>query len=168
MSSAAQIITPNPEIPCTPGLCLVYVRETFDLPAKYPSATASWGASEHKHTDKEFPDNVWVPVWYSLADEPNGHVALRQPDGSVWSASHPTNTTPVHHDSMQDIESYYGGRLKYLGWTEDLSGEMIIELNGASSTPAQLSGVAELEAIQDGDPAAIVLTVDNKQNKKPR
>lgn len=166
MASATQLITPNPEIACEPGMCLEYVRETFELPARYPSATASWEASEHKHTDKEFPDNVWVPVWYSLGDEPNGHVALRQPDGTVWSASHPTDTTPIQHESMQDIESYYGGRLKYLGWTEDLSGEMVIDLDEDPIAVSSINGVAQLEAVQEGDPRSIVLTIDKKPKRK--
>lgn len=166
MATATQLITPNPEISCRPGWCLEYVRETFNLPAKYPSATASWEASEYKHTDKEFPDNVSVPVWYSLGDEPDGHVALRQPDGTVWSASHPTDTTPVHHESMQDIETYYGGRLGYLGWTEDLSGELVIDLDQSSIPAPVVGGVAQLEAVQEDDPRSIVLTMDNKKKRR--
>ena len=122
----AQLITPDPSISCTPGLCLVYVRETFKIGPKYPTASAGWTASPSKHEGKDFPDDVWVPVWFSLSDNPAGHVALRQPDGSIWSSSHPTSTKPVHHDSLEDLESYYGNKLAYLGWTEDIEGVPII------------------------------------------
>ena len=121
-----QLITPHPGIPCTPGMCLVYVRETYDIGPKYPSATEGWNASTYKHTDQNFPADAWVPVWFSLSDNPAGHVALRQPDGSIWSASDPTQTSPVHHTSLEDIEQYYGGRLTYLGWTEDIEGVRVI------------------------------------------
>jgi hypothetical protein len=121
-----QHITPNPEIPCTPGWCLVYVRETFGIGPKYPTATAGWNASTYKHTDQNFPNNTWVPVWFSLSDNPDGHVVLRQPDGSIWSASSPTATTPVHHASLTELERYYGNRLNYLGWTEDLEDTLIM------------------------------------------
>lgn len=123
-----QLITPNPRIECTPGMCLVYVRETFSIGPKHPSATTGWNASVRKHKDYHFPSDAWVPVWFSLSDNPNGHVALRQPDGSIWSASSPVSTMPVHHTSLEDIQSYYGGRLTYLGWTEDIEGVPVIDL----------------------------------------
>lgn len=130
-----QLITPNPNIPCTPGLCLVYVRETFGVGPKYPTATAGWNASNHKHPDQNFPEGDWVPVWFSLNDDPDGHVALRQPDGSIWSSSSPTATKPVHHQSLDAIEKYYGGRLNYLGWTNDIEGAIVTEDPGVQPSP---------------------------------
>lgn len=127
-----QLITPNPQIQCTPGMCLVYVRETFGIGPKHPSATIGWDASLRKHKDRRFPDNAWVPVWFSLSSDPNGHVALRQPDGSIWSSSSPTATSPVHHASLEAIQSYYGGRLTYLGWTEDIEDIPVVELSGGN------------------------------------
>jgi len=121
-----QLITPNPEISCSPGICLVYVRETYRIGPKYPTATSGWDASIYKHQDKSFPENMWVPVWFSLADNPAGHVALRQPDGSIWSASDPTADKPVHHSSLEDMEQYFNGRLEYLGWTEDVEDEPVV------------------------------------------
>jgi hypothetical protein len=134
---ATQLITPNPNVPCTPGECLVYVQDTFSVAAKYPTATAAWTASNTKHADQNFLDDLWVPVWFSLQDNPDGHVALRQPDGTVWSASSPTDTTPVHHASMDDLESYYSGKLTYLGWSEDVEDTPIISF--AESTPIILA-----------------------------
>lgn len=123
---ATQLIIPTPDISCTPGLCLVYVRETFGIGPKYPTATDGWEASPSKHEDNDFPDDVWVPIWFSLSDNPAGHVALRQPDGSVWSSSHPTKTSPIHHESLDDLLTYYNNRLTYLGWTEDIEGVAVI------------------------------------------
>lgn len=127
ISNLKQLVIPNPDIPCTPGWCLVYVRETFGIGPKHPTATAGWQASTTKHADKNFPD-AWVPVWFSLSDEPAGHVALRQPDGSIWSSSHPTKKQPIHHPSLEDILSYYGKRMTYLGWTEDIEGQRVVQL----------------------------------------
>jgi hypothetical protein len=125
-----QLITPNPNITCTPGECLVYVQDTFGVAPKYSTASAAWDASNYKHTDQNFFDGVWVPVWFSLQNNPDGHVALRQPDGSIWSASSPTDTTPIHHSSLADIESYYGSNLTYLGWTEDVEDTPVVDTNG--------------------------------------
>lgn len=124
---AIQLITPNPNITCTPGLCLVYVRETFGIGPKYPSAIVGWNASAYRHTDQQFPANAAVPIWFTLSDNEFGHVALHQPDGSVWSSSSPTSTAPVHHPSLSDLLSYYGGRLSYLGWTEDVEGVRVVD-----------------------------------------
>ncbi|HUO61968.1 MAG TPA: hypothetical protein VMT96_00765 [Candidatus Bathyarchaeia archaeon] len=124
---ATQLITPNPNITCTPGLCLVYVRETFGIGPKYPTATAGWDASDYRHRDQDFPVGVWVPLWFYIKGNPDGHVALRQPDGSIWSASSPYSSMPVHHPSLDNLESYYGGRLSYLGWTEDVEGVMVVD-----------------------------------------
>lgn len=133
---ATQLITPNPNIACTPGWCLVYVRETFGIGPKYPTAIAGWNGSSYKHQDQNFPAGVSVPIWFSLDDNPAGHVALLQPDGSVWSSSSPTSTIPVHHPSLASIINYYGGhRLNYLGWTEDIEGVQI--MNGAESAVVQ-------------------------------
>jgi hypothetical protein len=124
--ASGQLITPNPDIACMPGMCLAYVKDAFGVTPKYPTAIAGWEASKRKHSNKDFPSDVWVPVWFSLTNNPNGHVAIRQPDGSIWSASHPTRTTPVHHSSLADIERYYNGRLTYLGWTEDVEDTLVI------------------------------------------
>lgn len=134
-----QLIAPDPLIACTPGLCLVYVRETFKVGPKYPTAAEGWQASLTKHEDKNYPDNAWVPVWFSLSNEPAGHVALRQPDGGIWSSSHPTSTKPTFHESLSDIESYYGGRLTYLGWTEDIEGVPVIEIFGLTLSQKVMS-----------------------------
>ncbi len=135
-----QLITPNPDVPCTPGLCLVYVQSTFNIGAKYPSAIAAWNASQTQHTDYDFPDNVWVAVWFSLSNNEFGHVALRAPDGSIYSSSHPTSTTPTHHDSLIALELYYGGRLQYLGWTEDVEDVKVI---GETMTNEQATYLAQ-------------------------
>jgi len=122
-----QVITPNPDVPCTPGWCLQYVRQAYGLPARYSSATEAWDNSTSQHTDWDFPD-CWVPVWFSLATEPAGHVALRAPDGSVYSSSDANTSTPHHHPSLDDLISYYaaGNPLTYLGWTEDVASYPVI------------------------------------------
>lgn len=123
-----QIISPNPNIPCKPGWCLAYVNEAFRVPKRYGTATAAWLGSATKHRDWDFPAGVWVPVWFLLATEPAGHVALRAPDGSVYSTTHPTATTPTHHPDMADLFRAYAryNPLTYLGWTEDVEDTPVV------------------------------------------
>ena len=129
-----QAITPNPNIPCKPGWCLQYVRQTFGLPAIHPTATAAWYAGT-QHRDRDFPPGVWVPVWYALANEPAGHVVLMAPDGSVYSTSDLGNK-PHHHPDLADLEAYYrryGMTLTYRGWTEDVQGIPVITRGGLAA-----------------------------------
>lgn len=124
-----QAISPNPNIPCKPGWCLAYVNEAFGVRKVYGSATAAWEASTTQHRDRDFPAGCWVPVWFALANEPNGHVALLAPDGSVYSTSDLSNT-PHHHPTLEHLISYYayyGMPLTYRGWTEDVEGTPVIE-----------------------------------------
>lgn len=133
--SAVQLVTPNPDIYCRPGWCLQYVRETFGLPARYPTATAAWEASASQHRDRNFPAGVWVPVWYGLAREPAGHVVLLAPDGSCYSTSDNSNV-PHHHPNLADLEAFYaswGWPLTYRGWTEDVAGYPVITWGGLAA-----------------------------------
>lgn len=123
-----QLIQPNPDIPCKPGWCLAYVNEAFSVDKRYGRAIDAWDASDTKHKDHDYPAGVWLPVWFTLANEPAGHVALRAPDGSVYSTSDLTNV-PHHHPSLEHLESYYayyGMPLSYLGWTEDVEGTPVV------------------------------------------
>jgi len=148
----SQVLTPNPDIPCQPGWCLAYVNEAFGVRKVYGSATAAWEASPSKHWNKDFPPGCWVPVWFSLANEPAGHVALLAPDGSVYSTSDLGNV-PHHHPSLDDLigyYAYYGMPLTYLGWTEDVEGTPVISLDGinyeGSITPTLGGFLSDLSA----------------------
>lgn len=131
-----QVVTPNPEVPCKPRWCLTYVDNAFNLAAhgkskNYPTAISAWNASTSQHRDRNFPADRWVPVWFTLKNEPAGHVAILAPDGAVWSSSHPTSNKPVRHGSLNEIISYYGSLgLTYIGWTEDVGGVKVIKQEG--------------------------------------
>lgn len=121
-----QLVEPSPKISCEPGMCLVYAREVFGVASKNPTAIKGWQNSQYKHENRKYPQDVWVPIWFSHADNPAGHVAVRQPDGSIWSASHPTASKPIQHESLEDMEQYYGHKLTHLGWTEDIEGVQVV------------------------------------------
>lgn len=111
-----QDIAPNVNIACRPGWCEQYVRQAFGQPAKYATATAAWNGQEDKHTDRNHPGGVAVAAYWAVTGEPAGHVAVWNSDGSVWSASHPTSTSPIRFANLEAIERYYGGRLQWRGW----------------------------------------------------
>lgn len=154
----AQLITPNPDIPCTPGYCLQYVRETFALPIRYGSATEAWNKSPSQHRDWNFPPGCWVPVWFAIDIEPNGHVALLAPDGSVYSSSDMTNV-PHHHPSIADLIDYYlrWGKmtLTYLGWSEDVAGYPVVSADNSINFQSA--------TIPEDDPLSTFTFADLKQ-----
>lgn len=144
-----QLITPNPNIPCKPGWCLQYVRQTFGLAGVHPSATAGWAASLTKHRDQNFPEGVWVPLWFFMEDEPLGHVVLRAPDGSIYSTTD-LSTTPRRHPSLSDLMRIYAGAglpLTYLGWTEDIEGVAVVD----GSASLAYAGDITPETVQEDD-----------------
>lgn len=124
-----QLIEPNPNIPAEEGMCLQYVRQTFGLPARYGSATEAWDNSPSQHPDRDYPQGVWFPVWWGLAGNVYGHVALAHSVYGVYSTSN-LNPNPLkHHPSIADVEAYYayyGVPLTYRGWTEDVAGYPVI------------------------------------------
>lgn len=123
-----QAITPNPDIPCEPGWCLAYVNEAYGVAKKFPTAISAWNHSFSQHVDYDFPADLWVPLWFSLENEPAGHVALRAPGGAVYSTTHPTSNRPTLHYNLADLIYRYSfhNPLTYLGWTEDVEGTPVI------------------------------------------
>lgn len=110
------------------GWCDAAVRLAFvdskgnGIPPRYGSATATWNNAKRKHKNRKFP-NADVPIFYSLASEPAGHVAVRLANGKVVTTG--LNDTHLTFDTIQDFERRWAS-LKYLGWTEDLKGYNII------------------------------------------
>lgn len=122
-----QLIAPNTGIPCRPGWCLAYVQQAFGAGWAGSTATDGWNRAKYRHTDQNFPNGVASILWFGLADEPAGHVVIRMGDGSIYSTSHPTRLTAYHHPNLQHLLDYYGGRLSYRGWSEDLNGTRVIK-----------------------------------------
>lgn len=153
---ATQLIKPNPNIWCQPGMCLQYVRQTFDLPIRYGSATEAWNKATTPHADRDFPSGVDHPVWYGLVKNPLGHVVLRMADGSVYSTSDNTNI-PHHHPSLEHLEAYYAHYdmpLFYRGWSEDVAGFPVINLDGIN-TQGSITLSEEDDVVNETDVAAI-------------
>lgn len=176
---ATQLIRPNPNIPCTPGYCLQYVRMTFGLNGVYDSATDGWNASPTQHRDWNFPAGLSVPVWFGIAAEPRGHVVLLQPDGSVYSTSD-DSTIPHHHPSLADLMNYYarvGLPLIYRGWTEDIEDVQVIDIGEGSIGPAgeittpkeDTLSAAEVQQINDHTTATLkALALDGVSGQRER
>lgn len=126
----AQLLTPTPVIPSTPGWCLMYVRESFGVTrTRYPTAKASWDGSQTKHMDTNFPAGVAVPVYFAMESVPAGHVVLRLADGTIFSTTEAGADRPTRHPNLDHLMGVYaraGLPLTYLGWTEDIEDTPVI------------------------------------------
>jgi hypothetical protein len=145
-----QLVQPNPSIPCKPGWCLKYVRETFGAPSVEPSATAGWENADFKHWDKNFPD-AWVPLWFSLDTTPLGHVVLRSPRGIIYSTSSLANTPYVHPnlEHLMNYYAYYKMNLTYLGWSEDISNVRVVKPDTISVQSVEEEEVSAKEVVDE-------------------
>jgi hypothetical protein len=113
-----------------------------------------------------------VPVWFSLVDEPAGHVALLAPDGSVYSTSDLGNV-PHHHPNLDELISYYayyGLTLTYLGWTEDIENVAVVAGSlayaGGTTTPQEDELSAEqIDALHEAIQKDIAFVYDRIRNE---
>jgi hypothetical protein len=146
----AQILTPTPVIPSTPGWCLMYVREAFGVTRPvYLTAWDSWVGSKTKHMDKYFPAGVAVPLYFAMEGVPAGHVVLRLADGTIFSTTEAEADRPTRHPNLDHLMGVYaraGLPLTYLGWTEDIEDTPVISttinlLEGIDMNPEQLAAL---------------------------
>lgn len=126
-----QLITPNIAINENAGWCLSYARKVFGRPVVEPTAWQGWQNAKYKHTDRNFPQGVSFPVWFDWwGDVGNGyhqygHVAVVHTDGRVWS-SPLSGYGRAWFNSIDDLTRAFGNGMKYVGWSEDISGARVI------------------------------------------
>lgn len=127
MTAYKQLRKPNVKIKTIGiGWCLWWVQEAFSASHLYPTAIAEWEKNTYNHTGTP-PKGLWVPVFFRMRGVPAGHVAIWAPDGSIYSTSSPYSLVPVHHKNLADLNRYYGGKLTYLGWSEDIGGVRVVQ-----------------------------------------
>lgn len=129
-----QLKNPNLNVVGESDECLVYVREVFDVAAKYPTATAGWENAQYKFPGEQPPTDVAVPVWFSW--EADGHVAVSVPGKGFYSVSAQGDKVFA---TLQELESYIG--CTYLGWSEDIDGVRVAEPSSAPEpSPSPTTG----------------------------
>lgn len=116
-----------PSVVGTPGDCLIYVRESFGVPSNgTPTAAAGWARATYKHSGTP-PANISVPIWFSW--ENSGHVA-DWINGTIHSTTAQGMKT---FGSIAELIDYIGQGIQYLGWSEDVDGQRIVEPEAAPS-----------------------------------
>lgn len=127
-----QLNDANWRIPYVGGWCEGYVegawgQATRPTPSNqttsgvYATAIAAWNAQPVKHTE-EPPKGITVPVYFSLGNVWQGHVAIRLDDGYVASSTqagyHPVGYLHPNINNLISLYGQYNGGCTYLGWGE--------------------------------------------------
>lgn len=131
--SSSQLVTPNLNTAGNIGYCLAFVESAYGTGHLYPYAYNGWQATQYKHEDQNFPDGMYVPIWFSymVGNTNEGHVAIRMPDGRVLSSPWQQGTTQAILPNIDELVRIYSDNgvhpLTYLGWSEDIAGVQVVE-----------------------------------------
>lgn len=107
------------------GLCLANVRKAYGIGAEYPSAITAFDAVPSEYTHTWYNPPAGVPVFWSGGSAGDGHIAIADGNGNVWS-------TDIKREGKWDLvpiaEIHSNWGLKYEGWTEILNGVRVYSL----------------------------------------
>lgn len=125
------------------GICLIFVRNCFNVGPANTDATAGYKAAQFKHGTSGTPP-LGVPLWWTGGT--HGHVAISTGDGSCYS-SDILRTGKVDKVPISKIARQWGKT--YKGWSEDINGVRIWRPGAVDTLPAvDLSNIREA-AVQD-------------------
>jgi hypothetical protein len=122
-----QVVNPNANIQGTLGMCLNYVQRAYSVGWAGSSAWDAWTKRvSRKHQDRDLPSGVAVPVWFDgyWNGSRLGHVGIYV-DGKVYCSPWKAGQKYATLASIAEVERIYG--MKYVGWSEDLSGVNLIK-----------------------------------------
>lgn len=144
-----QLVTPNINVPGQSGGCLAYVDDGVNPPYRQPTAQASWDynvATNVAHLNEEPPNNVWVPIYYSIDNGKYagyGHVAWFYSNGTttkIYDSEFACGNRTTPYSSGAELLRYMGWQMRYLGWSESLDGLRIVSNDGKPTPPSPGGG----------------------------
>lgn len=112
------------------GMCLVFTRSAFSVPARYGSARLAWTNARRKHRTGSGGIPPGVPVFWLGGSHGYGHIALSLGNGLCRSTDWP-HAYQVNTARIDDITRRWGQHFQ--GWTEDLNGITVYKGNAAAS-----------------------------------
>lgn len=139
-----QLRDANWRVPYVGGWCLKYVQDAFGTDHPYPSAIDAWNANYgNGNHPGEQPPSKTVPVYFTLGNVPQGHVAISLDDHTVASSTqagtHPSGYLHPNMQNLIDIYGKYNGGCNYLGWSEYVGTVHVLQLAVVNATDAQIT-----------------------------
>ena len=116
----------------TGGWCLKYCQDAFKTDHPDPDATNAWEDNYLGGNHYDLPPvGKTVPVYFSLGNVPQGHVAISLDDGMIASSTQGGyHSQPYFHQNLDNIIWVYGqynGGCNYLGWSEYVGTVHVVE-----------------------------------------
>ena len=105
-------------------LCLRNVRLGYGIAPLYNTAWEAWGGTE-QHKDRNFPNNVDVPLYYSFTATIDGirknwgHINVRMAGGGIWNDG-------AMYASLSDFERLHSN-VDFVGWGESVNKVKVVE-----------------------------------------
>lgn len=139
------------------GWCFSYVAAAFKI-TKWIASSAweAWGKSKSRHTGKNLPAGVYVPIWFDgyWNGKRVGHVAIYK-DGKIWSS--PAYAAKPYADtwkSIAEVERVYG--MKYVGWSEYIGDVRVIAPVTQSNSNSNAKGEDMIKATDKAQLRAVM------------
>lgn len=136
MSDYVQVVKPNINVAGYSGSCLQYVDDGVNPPKRQPTAQISWEYAVNTgvaHPNEEPPNDVWVPVYYSIDNGQwagFGHVAWYYSDGkttTIYDSEFGAGLRSKPYSSGAELFQYMGWQMRYYGWSEAVDGLRIVK-----------------------------------------
>lgn len=120
-----QLVNPNLNTKGSVGWCLKYADNAFGLAGGEATAWLGWEHAKYKHSGNP-PAGVWTIQWYSYYENGAnyGHVTFGN-GKQIYSSPWKYGTTHAVLSNIAEVERTYG--VKYVGWSEDISGRRVVE-----------------------------------------
>lgn len=144
MTTYVQVVTPNVNVPGYSGGCLQYVDDGVNPPKRQPTAQTSWDyavSTGVAHPNEEPPNNVWVPVYYSIDNgrwAGYGHVAWYFSDGKttkIYDSEYGSGVRSAPYSSGAELFRHMGWKMRYYGWSEAVDGLRIVKPKPQENKP---------------------------------
>jgi hypothetical protein len=144
MTTYAQVVTPDVNVPGYSGGCLQYVDDGVNPPNRQPTAQRSWYYAVQTgvaHPNEEPPNNVWVPVYYSIDNGQwagYGHVAWYYSDGKttkIYDSEYGAGVRSAPYSSGAELFQHMGWQMRYYGWSEAVDGLRIVKPKPQENKP---------------------------------
>jgi hypothetical protein len=116
------------------GMCLVFVRTQFGVPAHFGSAAEAWRGAKFKHpVDSGMQVPRGAPVFWTGGSKGFGHIAIGTGNGRCWSsdAGGAGKTAKVNIDELTDRFN-----ITFQGWAEDINGVHVFDASKKSKGQA--------------------------------
>lgn len=149
-----QLRQPDLGITYKGGWCLDAVRRAYGIGAKYGTAMADWNSGNKRHEPP--PRGFSVPVYFSLGNEPAGHIAISLPDGKVASSTQAGTHKGLYiHPNLNDLIRIYSVANKgctYLGWSTEVNDVKVIDTGGSTMTITVEDYVSDIMDVIEDNP----------------